>query len=222
MKIPNDTNVEKIKKIVILDNHPIFLRGLEDVLFGSAKVQVVKSFSATKDFWKFLAKKAVDMVLVDLRLTDAIGFQVLKQIKTTYPEIKVLVLSSLKDAFSIKGVLALGGDGYVFKEEPLVHLYKAIHNVLSGETYVPQVYLKQLAKKETDERFFMPKAMSPQELVVFGMICDGLTTKGIAAALSISPYTVNNHRKSIIKKTGCKTAIDLFKYAVTHDLLVTA
>lgn len=113
MKTLNETNV---KKIVILDNHPIFLRGLEDVLFSSDKVQVVKSFSATKDFWKFLAQKSVDMVLVDVRLTDAVGFQVLKQIKTAYPEIKVLVLSSLKDAFSIKGVFALGGDGYIFKE----------------------------------------------------------------------------------------------------------
>lgn len=222
MKTPNETNVEKTKKIVILDNHPIFLRGLEEVLVGSPTVEVVQSFSTTIDFWNFLTQNAVDLVLVDLRLTDAIGVQVLKQIKATYPEIKVLVLSSLRDTLSIEGVLALGGDGYLFKEEPLGHIYQAIQKVLSGKRYVPEVFLKNLEDNNRHKEIFAPKAMSHRELIIFGLICDGLTTKGIAAALCISPNTVNNHRKNIIKKTGCKTAMDLFKYAFTHDLLVTA
>ena len=87
---------------------------------------------------------------------------------------------------------------------------------------MPETYLEQLAEKEGDGAVCVPIAMSQRELLIFGMICDGQTTKTIASALSISPYTVNNHRKNIIKKTGCKTAIDLFKYGVTHDLLATA
>jgi DNA-binding NarL/FixJ family response regulator len=211
--------MSQTKKVVILDNHPVFLRGMEDVLFGSSTVEVIMCFSATKDFWEFLAKKTVDLVLVDLRLADTICFQVLKQMKESYPETKVIVLSSEKDAFSLDGVLALGGDGYVLKEEPLVNLFRAIHNVLLGECYVPHAYLKELVQRDTNGTGNVPNEMSPQELVIFGMICDGHATKEIASVLFISPYTVNNHRKNIIKKTGCKTTIGMFKYAMTHGLL---
>ncbi|MEN8731210.1 MAG: response regulator transcription factor [Bacteroidia bacterium] len=209
----------KIKKIIILDAQPVYGLGLEKILWEHKVYRVKASVTLAAVMFEYIGNDAADLVILDLNLNDANGFDVLKQLKSDFPRIKVLIHTNINDSFSIQKCFSLDADGFVHKAEPVNKIVEALDAIANGDKYVPTYYVAERMAAIARGHEFVPKPLSPKEIIVLRHICEGKTSQVIANELGLSVHTVNNHRKSIKKKTNCQSTIDLHQYATINGLL---
>ena len=209
----------KKQKIIIVDDHPIYVEGLEFALADSFYIQVVATFTDPTLAIKYLETKHVDIAIVDVNMPVLNGFGLMKQIQEREINTQVLFVSVLKDYISVARAYKSGAAGYMSKDAPLLELFKCLETIRQGERYIPpsneSILIEGLLQKDNPDI----KPLSPQELVVLRKICEERSSDQIAVDLNISRNTVNNHRKSILKKTGSSSSVALIKYAIVNGLL---
>lgn len=209
----------KKSKVLIIDDHPIYLQGLELALEDSFFLEVVDTYSIASEAKKYLVTHPVDIVVCDINMPIFDGFDILKTV-VNKTKAKLLFISGLNDAFTIKRAYKLGAYGYVPKDAHVLEIFKALDTIRKGEKYTTPDIDKVLldgaigAKQNPAE-----KPLTPQETLILRKICSELTSEQIAKDLAISIHTVNNHRKSILKKTKCTNLVSLAKYAAQNGLM---
>ena len=202
--------------VILVDDHPVFLEGLKLALEGGAYTEVVGTFTTVRETLVYLKDHKVDIAIVDIVLTRTDGFTILKKIDSTKSKTKVLFLSGIKNSFTVKRSYDSGVHGYITKDAPIAEVFKALETIRKNEIYIAPEFSdigisisgSSKMKKEVNQ-------LSSREKEILAKICAGQTTQSIAVDLDISTNTVNNHRKSILKKTESSSQAALIKYA--HD-----
>ena len=199
-------------KIIISDDHPLFLKGLKDTLLEESNFEVLDTAVNGQQAFEKIANLQPDVVTLDLDMPILNGIEVAKLVLKTYPNIKIIILSMHKDTDIIRAAMALGIHGYVFKDDAVNDLVKAIQTVFEGENYISVDNTKKSFFLNNDNELI--GELTKMEKLILREIAKQKTTKQIADEYFISTKTVENHRANIGKKLNLHGNNSLLKFAI--------
>jgi DNA-binding NarL/FixJ family response regulator len=206
----------KLKRIVIVDDHPLFRKGLEQLI------------NSTKDGFKICGEAGdaaegmvrirelkPDLVIVDLSLPGANGIELIKNIRAEFAKLPVLILSMHDESLYALRSLRAGAQGYVMKQEALENVIGAIREVLAGRPYLStQMSAKLITNFASGSTQANPTdKLSDRELEILELIGKGHDVHEISDALHISKKTVETHRAHIKEKLNLKNAREVSRFA---------
>ena len=144
----NNMNIkDRKKRITVVDDHPVVLEGLEQLINREDDLVVCATAGNAKDALEAVRKKQVDLVIVDMLLRGTTGIQITIELKSRWPNLYVLILSMSDDQYHVKGAFQAGARGYLTKDEVSEKIIIAIRRVLEGEIYVGKRIARQFSRK---------------------------------------------------------------------------
>jgi DNA-binding NarL/FixJ family response regulator len=205
-------------RILVVDDHPVVRLGIRQMIAAEPGLSVCgEAESATKAL-ELAKSSSADLAIVDLSLGDGSGLDLIRSLRETTPELKVLVLSMHDEALFAERVLRAGAHGYIMKQEAIDGLVHAIQEVLAGRRFIStrmsQVILERIGHDAPASGDRLAN-LTDRELEVFELIGRGLNTATIADRLEISIKTVETYRSNIRAKLDLKDATELIRYAAT-------
>lgn len=203
----------KTTDILIADDHQIVIDGLKLVLSSREDFNVVGEASNGLEVLDFLAKNKVDVVVLDINMPEMDGIKCAKKIKSSYPDIKVIILTMYAQKSFVEEILKIGIDGCLLKNNTGKELSDAIARVTSGKSYYDQI--QNFSKEESKQNY----SLSDRELEIIRKLGDGMTSSQIANELYISEHTVKTHRKNILRKLDLHSSSELIQYALNNGII---
>ena len=207
-------------KILIADDHPVFRRGLKQII--AETTDMVVAGEATNG-WEVLSKVSTgdyDLVLLDISMPGKDGMDVLTQLKKERPALLVLMVSMHPEEQYAVRALKAGASGYLTKESAPDELIVAIRKVSTGRKYVSSALAERLAALLQEDAEVLPhEVLSSREYQVMCMIASGKTLKEIAEELSLSIKTISTYRSRILEKMKLRNNAELIHYAVKNRLV---
>lgn len=207
---------------VIADDHPIVREGLRRLLEAEDDIEVYSEASDGREVLEEVAKYDPQVVILDISMPNLGGLETLQQLRSTHPNVKVILLSVHAEPPFIQSAVSLGVDGYVLKNGRVGEVVAAVRAVTKGGSYFSPPVAKEIVEqlrspnRASTDPFSM---LSTRERQVLRLIAEGLSAKEIAGELGISTKTVEAHRTSIMRKLGARKATELVRYALRHGLI---
>jgi len=204
-------------KIIIADDHKIFIDGLRSIL--SKKIGLTIEGEAKNGFEiiKLLEQGCKpDIVITDIRMPIIDGISLTKILAKEYPNIPVLALSMYDQSTDVIEMLEAGAKGYLTKDIEIEELVQAIHTIVKGEYYFGKNLPKNLRSWFDNDHDSGEHILTRREKEILQLISKGRTTIQIAQQLKLSRFTIDTHRKNIHKKLGIKSNTGLVNYTLKH------
>jgi len=207
-------------RIAIADDHAIVREGLKRILASTSDLAITGDVATADELLTLLRAQRFDVLVLDLTLGTRSGFELLKQVKSEFPRMPVLILSMhASEEYALRALRA-GAAGYVQKESAPDELVTAVRRVVSGATYVSAALAERLAMQLARSGSKAPhELLSDRELEVFLQLAAGKAVSEIATDLHLSVKTVSTHRARIVEKTGLQRNGDMIRYAIEHHLI---
>jgi two-component system, NarL family, nitrate/nitrite response regulator NarL len=207
--------MEKID-ILIVDDHPMVLEGMRSLLSSIQYVQIAGIATNAFEAMDIIKNTSVEVAIVDINLPDINGIELTKKIKTEYPSIKILAMSTFKERSYISQMIQNGASGYLVKSASKEEIEEAILSAYEGKLYLSMDINTVDVKTQLHTQL---PSISTREKEVLGLISDGLTNQQIATQLFISLHTVESHRKNLLIKFGANNTATLIKLAVKYNIV---
>ena len=210
------------QRIVLVDDHEVVRLGIKALLERHPHFEVVGEASTAKEAIEQVERLLPDVVLMDIRLPGASGIEATEEITNTFPEIKVIMLTSYAEDDMLFSAIRAGASGYVLKQIGAEDLIKAIDAVGRGEALLDPAVTQRVfqevrrAVKEKEASAFAN--LSTQEKHVLLLVSEGRTNREIAKSLFLGEGTVRNYVSSILSKLGVSNRAEAAAYAVEHSL----
>ena len=203
-------------KLVIVDDHPVVLEGLSNMLLQFRWIEIVGKFNSALEAMPFLRKTPVDMVITDINLPEINGIEFCRKIKEELAEVRVIGMSTFHDPAYAREMIQAGGSGFMTKNASTQEIENLIHLVNQGG-----IVINPMLKEEKPLRFDSGQApiVTRREKEVLALIADGLTNKEIADRLFVSISTIDSHRKNLLNKFQVLNTAALISQAAKHGLL---
>lgn len=207
-------------RIVLLDDHEIVRTGLKQLLALEADLEVTGEAATSADALALLRQVACDLLLLDVSLPDRSGVDTLKLVRSTYPDLPVLVLSTYPEEQYAINLLRAGANGYIRKDAAGSDIVHAIRIVLQKGRYMSQAVSEMLVNRlDADGDRPLHQDLSEREFQVLCAIASGKTVSAIADQLFISVKTVSTYRSRILEKLKMHNNAELTHYAVKNGLI---
>ena len=190
-------------KIIIADDHPLFRQALSIMLKSHFADAHLLEAETIPELELLLLSKNADLLLLDLDIPGAQGFNTLINIRRSYPELGVVVISGFEDKETINKAMCHGAAGFIPKSTSVTDMVIAIKEVFAGNLWTPDGDFDPNVQKnsETDDRI---DSLTPQQHKILLMFADGLLNKQIAYELGLSESTVKSHASTIFLKLGVR------------------
>ncbi len=212
-------------RIVLADDHTIFLSGLRTLLEKEPDLEVVAEVRDGREAVSVVHEKRPDLVVMDLSMPGMNGIEATRQITTKWPRVKVLCLSMHAEEQFVAAVLEGGASGYLLKDCVLNELLTAIRTVMANQIFhCPTITTSVVHSYRAQRAATQPSLFSlltDREREVLQLIAEGHSTKNIAARLHLSVKTIDTHRQRIMDKLNIHSVAGLTKYAIRHGLTAT-
>jgi len=206
-------------RVMLVDDHPIVRRGLKETLSAEADVVVVGEAARSEEVLAALTANPCDVVLLDISLPGRGGLDVLKAIRQSFPDVRVLVVSTHDESQYAVRAMRAGAAGYLTKTSPPEELVRAVRQLMRTGRYINEEVGAALAQFAQDDRPGPPhERLSDREHEVLRLLTAGKTVSDIANELSLSVKTVSTYRTRLVEKLGVRTTSDLVRYALEHKL----
>jgi DNA-binding NarL/FixJ family response regulator len=209
-----------VTRVLIVDDHEIARRGLEQSLAGKIPGLSFGEAATPEEATSRLAEAAWDLVLLDLNLGGRGGVELLGEVRRLWPKLRVLVVSSYAEEEFALRCLRLGADGYVTKTSGSAEILAAVRRVLAGGKYVTASLAERLATAVSGG--LEPPShdvLSARELQVLKLVAVGRTLKEVAAELHVSERTAATYRARIAEKLGLSSAVEIARFALRNKLV---
>jgi two-component system invasion response regulator UvrY len=207
-------------RILIADDHPIVRAGLKQVIADAPDMTVAAEAADGHEVLAKVREAEFNVVLLDLSIPGLSGLDVLKQLKSEKPGLRVLVLSVHPEEQYAVRVLRAGASGYVTKASAPEQLIAAIRKVHQGRKYVSASLAERLAQQLDPESATLPhESLSDREYQVLCLLASGKTVTEIGAELALSVKTVSTYRSRILEKMAMKSNAELTHYAIQNRLV---
>ncbi len=205
--------------IAICDDHKIVREGLRQIISVFGDFKIIADVESGEALFQVMRDHTVDLIILDVSLPGRSGLEVLKQIKSLRPEIKVLVLSMYpEDQFAIR-MLKAGASGYLHKDSEPSILLEALRTIARGGEFLSPKITKLLYQEMNGASSDLPhKQLSDREYEVLLYIGEGKSISEIANQLSLSVKTISTYRTRILEKMNLENNSDLVKYILLHEL----
>jgi len=210
-------------KIVIVDDHQMFIDGIRVLVQSMPNIEVVGEANNGIELIDVLHNVLPDVILMDMSMPKMDGLDATKHVVKNHPDCKILMLTMHDSRNHIERLLKAGANGYILKNTGADELKKAIESVVNGQAYYSQEVtnriMEGLQQKKRVSAEHGDAVITDREKDVLKLIAQEFTTSEIAEQLFISHHTVESHRKNLISKLGVRSAAGLVKYAVQMGLL---
>jgi len=208
-------------KILIADDHPIFIKGIRALLKKVVDFEIVAEAENGEDLINQVEHYKPNVVLTDIQMPIKDGIEATEEICKRFPEIKVIALTTFSESMNIKKMLAAGASGYILKTTGKEGLITAIKKVADGEKYFSVDVVNQLMDSYTDKTISLNPVdtLTKREKEILALIAQGLTDKEIADVLFLSSLTIISHRKNILSKLGLKNKVEITRFAIENNLI---
>jgi DNA-binding NarL/FixJ family response regulator len=213
-------------RVVVVDDHALFRRGLENVLSGEPDLEVVGEAGDGLEALEVCAALAPDVVLMDVRMPRASGIEAARKIREARPETRIVMLTVSDDEEDLFEAVRAGANGYLLKEVSIDEVADAVRVVARGHSLIsPSMASKLLgefnrlaARAEVRQRTDSA-SLTDRELEVLRLVADGLTNREIARELFIAENTVKNHVRNILDKLHLHSRMEAVVFAMREKLL---
>lgn len=211
--------------VSIVDDHPMVISGLTNMLQSFKHIHVISHFFNGKDLLDGLPQYLPDVILMDIMMPGIQGPDLVKQVKALYPQIKVLAVTSLDTPGQIRNMMQCGCSGYLLKNTDQNILLDAIEQTFAGAEYIEPALKEQLVQsvlrfKEKNEtsNYAQKIVLTRREKEILQLIIQENSNQEIADKLFVSLRTVENHRFNLQQKLQVKNMIGLVKVAIQMGL----
>jgi DNA-binding NarL/FixJ family response regulator len=202
-------------KIFITDDHYMIVEGIRSLLQYEKGIEWMGHAMNAASCLAFLQQHQPDVILMDVNLPDTSGIDLCKEVKTRYPEIHIVGLSSFNQQSFIQKMLDNGASGYVLKNATREELMEAIETVMSDGKFL-SIEAAATIKKNEDSKI---PILTRREKEVLALIAEGLTNHEIADKLFISTTTVDSHRKNLLTKFEVRNTATLIRLAAQYQFI---
>lgn len=203
--------------LVSIDDYPLTRQGLLALLESEEELDLVGQASDVNEASDVISKLKPEIVIVDLKLKDGCGFDIISEIKSSDDKCKIIILTSSLDPADFKRASEYNVEGYILKDAMPEEIVNAIRLVSKGRKYYDPSIMEIILKKEKLENI---EQLTPRELEVLADLGKGLNNKAIAKHLFISEYTVKKHVSQILNKLGLDCRTQAAIYASTRGISV--
>jgi DNA-binding NarL/FixJ family response regulator len=205
-------------KVLLVDDHPLFRKGLCALLENDSAVEVVGEASDGAEAVVLAAKYRPDVVVMDITMPGYCGLEATKQIREAYPEIKVIILSRHDDNVYVDQALKSGASAYVHKDAAYDELMIALDAVKKDRHYLSPAVLQPVVQRymqatPTTGAMAVYSKLTEREKEVFMLMSQGRSRSTIAGSLSISPKTVDRHKSNLLKKLDVSKEAEILELA---------
>src|SRR5262245_38148265 len=205
-------------KILIADDHPIFRRGLCDVIQADGGLRLVGQASDGDEALKLIDELRPDIAILDVHMPKLSGLQAARKLIEKKSVVKLVLLTMHEDEELLNEALNLGIHGYVLKENAVEDLLAAVRSAASGKTFISASLSDLLVHRRTQAESLRREkpgldSLTPTERRILKLIADDKTSKEIAEVLSCAIRTVETHRQNISQKLGLSGSHSLLKFA---------
>ena len=200
-------------KIIIADDHPIFRKGLQEILSSNSDFEVIDACENGLDAYQSILSNRPDLAILDLEMPGLTGLDVARKVMNEKSETKFIILTMHREKTFFSDAMQIGVDGYVLKDFAIEELMECIESVVSGKKYVSPGISKKLTEKNIT---IVPniELLTATERIIIKLISEGNTTQEISDFLFISSNTVDNHRSNMVKKLELEGKNALMKFAI--------
>jgi DNA-binding NarL/FixJ family response regulator len=212
---------QKKTRIMLVDNQPMIRRGLADLINGEKDLAVCGEAADASAGLDLIPTVRPDLAIIDISLSNWNGIELIKEIRTRYPKVPILVLTMHDEEVYAERSLRAGASGYVMKDKTAATMMSAIRRVLSGHIYTSDKIADQLMHQfalsrphDSGNTASNASQLSNREVQIFRLLGDGVRAREIAKQLYLSVRTIESHRVNIKQKLGIKTSAELLRYAI--------
>jgi len=205
-------------RILLVDDHPLFLEGLRQMIDRNAALTVCGEVADAQSTMKAIPELKPDLVIVDITLGHSNGIDLIKTLKAKYEDLPVLVISMHDESLYAERAIRAGAQGYVMKSEPAKTVRNAIMKVLGGDIFLSEKMstsvLAKLMSGKTEAPISPVEQLSDRELEVFQLMGQGMPTRQIAEELHLTIPTIHSFRNRIKEKLRLKSSTELLLHAM--------
>jgi DNA-binding NarL/FixJ family response regulator len=214
-------------RVLVVDDHALFRRGLQMVLGAEDDIEVVGEASDGTEALKVAAETTPDIVLMDVRMPRRGGIDATMAIKDAVPSAKIIMLTISDEEGDLFDAIKAGAMGYLLKEISIEEVASAVRAVFTGQSLIsPSMASKLLTefatmvRKDDDRQQQVPTPrLTDREMEVLKLVAKGMNNRDIAKKLFISENTVKNHIRNILEKLQLHSRMEAVVYAVREKLL---
>jgi two-component system invasion response regulator UvrY len=207
-------------RVLVADDHAVVRRGLVQILAEAPDMVVTGEASTGREVLQAVWKHDYDVLVLDIAMPEGGGLEVLQQLQTLKPDLRILILSMYPEKQYAVRALKTGAAGYMTKESVPDELIAAIRKVARGGKYVTQSLAEQLASELRGEVEKEPhQTLSDREYQVMTLLAAGKSVTDVATELSLSVKTVSTYRARILEKLNLKSTAEIIRYALERGLV---
>lgn len=205
-------------RTVIVDDHPIVIEGLKNLLSNENNIEIAGTFCNGQDLLSYLNIHSVDLILLDITLPDSNGMELCKLIKQKSIHTMILMISNHTERSIILETIQNGASGYLLKNSTLDELRHCIAEALKGNICYSREVVDIISRPSKNASFGIPK-LTRREQQILGLLAKGKTSQVIGQELFLSPLTVDTHRRNLIHKFAVKNVAELIMAANQQKIL---
>jgi two-component system response regulator NreC len=225
-KVFHFRNTETVKQIRILlaDDHNVVRRGLKLLLESQPGFNVVGEAADGRQAIEQAERTKPDVAVLDIAMPNLSGTEAAQRISEILPSTAIVILSMHSDEAYVLRALKAGARGYLLKDSAEGDLIAAVRSVTEGKTFFsPEIsrmlmedYVREIRSRGMEDSF---QLLTSREREILQRLAEGLSNKEIAAALNLSPYTVETHRRNLQEKLNLHSLAELILYAVRKGVI---
>ena len=206
--------MENQYKIIIADDHKIILSGIRQIIIANNLGTIAAEVPDGLELLKFLQTNVANLIILDVNMPNLNGIDAARKIKTNYPTVSILMISQYENIELIKNLKNIGINGYLAKNFEVVELVQAIENIKNGLEFFPALSNENTNLKKNKLN------LTPREIEVLQLVANAKKTKEIAQELFLSEFTVETHRKNLMRKLEVNSTLTLVNVARDLGYLV--
>jgi two-component system, NarL family, invasion response regulator UvrY len=208
-------------KTILIDDHQWVRSGIREMLRQEKAISVLGEAGTGREGVELVRRFNPDVVLLDLKLPDHLGLDVMQKILRVNPDTRILIVTSVIHDLFLFRLLEAGAHGYLTKEANVDELVRAIQSVAAGQRVISTQLAKRLALTKIDyKKDHVFDTISEREMEVMMMLIRGMPVKEMAEKLNISYKTIHSYRSRIFEKLNVETDLAVTLLAIHHGLIV--
>jgi DNA-binding NarL/FixJ family response regulator len=211
-------------KIILVDDHKIFLDGLIALLNNVNNIEIVGTVTSGEQLIELINLISCDVIITDITMNGMSGIELTKLLSKNYPQLKVLILSMHSNEEFVLNAVKSGAAGYLPKDVSFEELVEAINKIANGDQYFykdisENFFINYINRFKNEQKLLEDEELTQREIEVLKLLAIGLSNKEIADKLFISIKTVDTHRSHIMQKLHLKNSAEIVLFAIRNKLI---
>lgn len=209
-------------KVLLADDHTVVRAGLRNALEVLPNLEIIGEVGNGRELMDVLAHARIDLLIMDASMPDFEPILAVQQIKTKYPNIKILIVSAYDDESYVVGLLKAGVNGYHLKDQPLADLQLATQRILNGDRWISGSLINRLINRRTTAPLSNAPWLTRRQRELLKLISQGADNRNIALALDLSIKTIENHLTALYRVLGVDSRLKALNYVLRHPEILAS